>query len=201
VRTLNRLIAVTFAGAALACAGCSASHSSQPLGAPQMLADAGGGFGDVKSAIAIIHPTEGHKATGTVLFTQEADGVKVVAHLTGLAPGKHGFHIHEYGDCSDMAKADSAGGHYDPEGTHHHALPEKGGAHHAGDMGNISANGRGEATLETTLTGVTIAGDKDPILGRSVIVHEKPDTGAQPTGDAGGRLGCGVIGVANPKTK
>jgi Cu-Zn family superoxide dismutase len=133
---------------------------------------------------------------GKVTFNQTADGVVVVADVMGLTPGKHGFHIHEYGDCSDP-KGLSAGGHYNPEGEMH-GLP---GAmhHHPGDMGNLEADDSGNAHLEITLTGITIAGDKDPILGRSIIVHAKEDDGSQPVGNAGARIGCGVIGVAKAK--
>ena len=51
-------------------------------------------------AIAVLHPTAGNKVTGTVTFTEEADGVRVKANITGLTAGKHGFHVHEFGDCS-----------------------------------------------------------------------------------------------------
>jgi superoxide dismutase, Cu-Zn family len=144
-------------------------------------------------AIATIEPKSGSHVSGTV--TQTADGVQVVADIDGLTPGKHGFHIHQYADLSDE-KGEGAGGHYDPEHTHHHGLPGDPMPHHPGDMGNLIADDSGHAHLEILLTGVTIAGDKDPILGRSVVVHAKPDDGGEPTGNAGGRVGVGVIGVA-----
>jgi Cu-Zn family superoxide dismutase len=167
-------------------------------GAPSLAADPA----PVTAAIAVIRPTEGSQAAGLVTFTATDGGVKVVADVTGLSPGKHGFHIHEYGDVSDAAKAMSTGGHYDPEGTHHHALAGAEGTdapHHAGDMGNLIADETGKAHLEMVLTGVTLMGPTDPIVGRSVIVHAKPDDGGQPTGNAGGRVGAGVIGIAKPR--
>ena len=52
----------------------------------------------VVKAIAVLHPTDGNNVRGTVTFTQVGERVKVVADIEGLAPGKHGFHLHEYGD-------------------------------------------------------------------------------------------------------
>jgi len=157
----------------------------------------------ITSAIAVIGPTSGSQTAGTVTFTQTDAGVSVVADITGLAPGKHGFHIHEFGDISDAAKAMSTGGHFDPAGTHHHVLPEgataDGEAHHAGDMGNLVADDSGKAHLEITLPGVSLMGATNPIVGRAVIIHAKADDGGQPVGNAGGRVGQGVIGVAKGK--
>ena len=148
---------------------------------------------DVPKAIAVLVPTAGSKVTGTVTFTKAADGVKVVADITGLTPGKHGFHIHEFGDCSDP-KGESAGGHFNPT-KHQHAGPDA-SERHAGDMGNIEADASGKAHLEYTDKAMKLSGDGS-ILGHAVIVHEKvDDLTTQPTGNAGGRLACGVIGVA-----
>src|SRR3954470_24849529 len=66
-------------------------------------------FAQTTKAIAVLHPTQGSNVGGTVTFTASGDEVKVVADITGLTAGKHGFHIHEFGDCSDP-KAASAGG-------------------------------------------------------------------------------------------
>jgi Cu-Zn family superoxide dismutase len=157
----------------------------------------------VTSAIAVISPTTGSQAAGTVTFTQTDGGVKVVANITGLSPGKHGFHIHEFGDISDAAKAMSTGGHYDPAGTHHHTLVDAGSsggeAHHAGDMGNLEADDSGKAHLEIVLAGASLMGPASPIVGRAVVIHAKADDGGQPVGNAGGRVGQGVIGVAKAK--
>ena len=151
--------------------------------------------GDTTKAIAVLHPTQGSNVMGTVTFTQSGDEVKVVADLTGLTPGKHGFHIHEFGDCSDP-KGASAGSHFNP-GGHHHGAPDA-GDRHAGDLGNIEADASGKAHLEMSDKVMKLSG-ADSIVGHAVIVHEKADDlKTQPTGDAGGRLACGVIGVAKP---
>jgi Cu-Zn family superoxide dismutase len=147
-------------------------------------------------AVASLSPTAGQHCRGVVRFSQEGDTVKVVADLEGLTPGqKHAFHIHQFGDCS-APDGMSAGSHYNPEG-HQHGLPEAENRH-AGDLGNVQADDQGKAHYEITLNNVTIAGHKNPIAGRAVIVHAKPDDGSQPVGNAGGRIACGVIGVAKP---
>jgi Cu-Zn family superoxide dismutase len=149
-----------------------------------------------KQAVAVLHPTAGQKCQGVVRFTEEGDSVKVVADLEGLNPGqKHAFHIHQYGDCTG-ADGMSAGGHYNPEG-HEHGLPVTENRH-AGDLGNVEADSAGKAHYEITVKNITVAGSKNPIIGRGVIVHAKVDDGSQPTGNAGGRIACGVVGVANP---
>ena len=158
----------------------------------------GGSFalaGDVTKAIAVLQPTAGSTVAGTVTFTAAGDTVKVVADLSGLTPGKHGFHIHEFGDCSDP-KAASAGGHFNPS-NHQHGAPDV-AERHAGDLGNIDADASGKAHLEASDKAMKLAG-ADSIIGHAVIVHEKADDlKTQPTGDAGGRVACGVIGIAKP---
>lgn len=151
---------------------------------------------DPKQAIAVLSPGAGQQCRGVVRFTESGDSVKVVAHLEGLSAGqKHAFHIHQYGDCS-APDGMSAGGHYNPEG-HPHGLPESANRH-AGDFGNVTADDQGKAHFELTVNNISIAGHKNPIIGHAVIVHAKPDDGSQPVGNAGGRIACGVIGIANP---
>lgn len=117
------------------------------------------------------------------------------ADIRGLDPeSQHGFHIHEYGDCSHN-KAESAGGHYNPE-NHPHGLPSQDQPHHVGDFGNLTADNQGRAQLVKTVDKLTLSGHHNPILGRSVIVHADVDDGSQPSGNAGSRIGCGVIGIA-----
>jgi superoxide dismutase, Cu-Zn family len=145
-------------------------------------------------AIAVLHSASGSQVTGTVTFTKTGDTVQVVADITGLTPGKHGFHIHEFGDCS-AADASSAGGHFNPTKKPHGA-PDA-AERHAGDMGNLEADSTGKAHLELKENILKLSGENS-ILGRGVIVHEKVDDWSQPTGNAGGRLACGVIGVAKP---
>jgi Cu-Zn family superoxide dismutase len=152
-------------------------------------------LGQTTKAIAVLHPTQGSNVAGAITFTASGDQVKVVGDVTGLTPGKHGFHIHEFGDCSDP-KAVSAGGHFNP-GHKQHGAPDA-ADRHAGDLGNIEADASGKAHIDVTDTVMKLTGN-DSIVGHAVIVHEKTDDlKTQPTGDAGGRLACGVIGIAKP---
>lgn len=144
---------------------------------------------EATQASAVVNPTEGNQAQGTVEFTQEAGGVRVIANLTGLTEGDHGFHIHEKGDCS-AADGTSAGGHFNPEGKAHGA-PDA-AERHVGDLGNITAAASGQATYNRLDTHLDLNGDNS-IIGLAVIVHALPDDFSQPTGAAGARVGCGVI--------
>ena len=145
-------------------------------------------------AVAVIHPTMGNAVAGTVTFTNESGRVRVEAIVTGLSPGDHGFHIHEFGDCSG-GDGKTAGGHFNPTGSDHGG-PES-AERHAGDLGNITANANGHASMNRLDEVVTLQGDHS-ILGRGVIVHAGADDfTTQPTGAAGARVGCGVIGVHN----
>jgi Cu-Zn family superoxide dismutase len=145
-------------------------------------------------AVAVLHPTAGSKVSGTVTFTEVADGVQVWAEITGLTPGNHGFHVHEFGDCS-AADATSAGAHFNP--THEpHAGPDA-AERHVGDMGNIETDASGKAKLEYVDHQISLTNDERSVIGRSVVVHAKADDlNSQPAGDSGARVACGVIGRA-----
>ena len=148
---------------------------------------------EVTKAAAQLEPKSGSQVTGMVTFTKVGDEIQVVADIQNLKPGKHGFHIHEKGDCS-AADAASAGAHFNPTQKHH------GGPmnldHHTGDLGNLEADASGKAHLDwkgkLSFTG------KDSIIGRSVVVHEKEDDlKTDPSGNSGARIGCGAINAAD----
>ena len=154
------------------------------------------------TAVATIQAAKGaatqpsnQNVAGTVTFTEEKDGLKVVADLTALSPGKHGIHIH---DKADLTAPDltSAGGHWDPDGHKQHGGPiTEGDKRHAGDLGNLEADASGKAHYELTITGASIGGKND-IVGHSVIIHAKEDDmKSNPAGNAGGRVAGGVIAV------
>jgi len=145
-------------------------------------------------AVAVLHPTQGNNVSGTITFTEVADGVQVHAEVTGLTPGKHGFHVHEFGDCT-AADASSAGAHFNPT-KQPHAAPDA-TARHVGDMGNIEADTSDAAKLDYLDHNMSLANDERSIIGRSVVVHAKADDlKSQPAGDSGARVACGVIGRA-----
>ncbi|MES1182444.1 MAG: superoxide dismutase family protein [Myxococcales bacterium] len=138
-----------------------------------------------------IEAKSGSKLSGKAVLTETEGGVHVVLTLEGLEPGEHGAHVHEKGDCS-AADGASAGGHFNPQ-SKDHGLPgaEK---RHLGDLGNITIAKDGKGSLDITAPGANLkAGDAASFVGRSIIVHAKKDDGGQPTGNAGGRVGCGVI--------
>jgi Cu-Zn family superoxide dismutase len=133
----------------------------------------------------------GSKLAGKATLTETPEGVKVALALEGVKPGDHGAHVHEKGDCS-APDAASAGGHFNPA-THPHALPAT-SPRHLGDLGNITIGKDGKGTLEIVAPGANLkANDPNSFLGKSIIVHEKKDDGGQPTGNAGGRIGCAEI--------
>ena len=144
-----------------------------------------------QSAIAVLEPTAGNSAKGTVNFEQRGDKVLVEARLSGLAPGGHGFHIHEKGDCSSSDGA-SAGGHFNPT-SKPHGNPTA-ADHHAGDMPALVADPQGNASLRAELAPMSIGGGATDIIGKAVIVHkDSDDFTTQPTGNSGARVACGVI--------
>ena len=135
---------------------------------------------------------DGSTVSGTVRLEEVREGLKVSADIKGVLPGKYGFHIHENGSCADEGKA--AGGHFNPDQAPHGLLTKDGFSHaHAGDMGNIEVNSDGTGKLEMILPGLSLTQGKYNVSGKAIILHEKEDNFGQPTGNAGGRVGCGII--------
>lgn len=144
-----------------------------------------------KSIEVPLEAKSGSKLSGKAVLTETEGGVHVVLTLEGLDAGEHGAHVHEKGDCS-AADGASAGGHFNPA-SKDHGLP---GAdkRHLGDLGNITIGKDGKGSLDITAPGANLkASDPNSFVGRAIIVHAKKDDGGQPTGNAGGRVGCGVI--------
>jgi Cu-Zn family superoxide dismutase len=146
---------------------------------------------DGPSATATIRPASGSQVHGSVKFIQVGSRVRVEGEIAALTPGTHGFHIHEKGDCS-AADAESAGGHFNPQGKKHG--PPHSSDRHAGDLGNVQANEYGRANVSFTIDGLAVDKGTNGVIGRAVIVHANADDlRTDPTGNAGGRVGCGVI--------
>jgi len=143
------------------------------------------------TASATLAPTAGNTAAGTVRFVQLADGaVEVSVDLTGVPPGVHGFHVHDKGDCGDNGNA--AGGHFNPTASPHGTPATD--PHHAGDFGNVTADDRGVVNTKFTTRSVTVEAGANSAVGHAVILHANPDDlTTQPTGNAGGRIACGVV--------
>jgi Cu-Zn family superoxide dismutase len=149
------------------------------------------------TAYSNLAPTKGSSVSGTVNFTQHGDVVRVEAHVTGLSPGLHGFHVHEKGNCT-AADGSSAGAHFNPHNSAHGGpdAPQ----HHAGDLGNLSADASGTAVYRAEIRGFSLGTGDDSIIGRAIIVHANPDDlQSQPAGNAGARLACGLISKSEDK--
>ena len=142
------------------------------------------------TATATLAPTTGSTATGSAKFVQLADGaVEVTVDVTGVTPGVHGFHVHEGSQCG--ADGMAAGGHFNPTSTPHGAPHDD--AKHAGDFGNVTADGNGRVQVKFTTRSVTVESGASSVVGHAVVLHANPDDlKTQPTGNAGGRIACGV---------
>jgi len=136
---------------------------------------------------------------GTIYFDQasESDAVKVTGEVSGLKAGLHGFHIHEFGDNTNGCM--SAGPHFNPFNKEHGGPKHE--VRHAGDLGNVVADGSSVAKVEISDKKISLSGNLS-ILGRTVVVHADPDDLgdgghelSKSTGNAGARLACGVIGI------
>ncbi|MCL7025481.1 hypothetical protein MKW94_025917 [Papaver nudicaule] len=150
----------------------------------------------LKKAVAVLKGTS--KVEGVVTLTQEDDGPTTVnVKISGLTPGLHGFHLHEFGDTTNGCI--STGPHFNPNGLTHGAPGDE--VRHAGDLGNITANADGVA--ETTIVDCQIPlSGPNAVVGRALVVHELEDDLGKgghelslTTGNAGGRLACGVVGL------
>ncbi len=172
------------------------------LAAPMMLLSAKeeeqADHGGPRYAVAVIHGFGDSPAKGVVRFMATEDGVAITGEISGLKPGKHGFHIHEFGDCSS-ADPKCHGGHFNPDKKKHGGPNDV--ERHVGDLGNITANGRGIAKFDMKDRLIALSGPRS-IIGRAVILHAKADDlKSQPSGDAGDRIAGGVVGIATMHKK
>jgi superoxide dismutase, Cu-Zn family len=146
-------------------------------------------------AEAAIEPTKDDTAVnGTARFTQNADG-KVVLDLdvtiSKMANDTVAVHIHEHGDCGDAGK--NTHGHWNPTNKPHGKWGV--GEFHSGDIGNIVLDGSGKGSIKVDTDLWSVGGDvtKD-VIGKAIIVHSGVDDyTSQPAGNAGSRIGCGLI--------
>lgn len=150
----------------------------------------------IENAVCVLLAVGDSGVSGTIHFDVTGDSLHVTGTVNGLSPGKHGFHIHEFGDLRDAEKGLSTGGHFNPTGAQHGH--REGEDRHAGDFGNIEAGEDGVAKIDFEDKIASINGDHS-IVGHGVVVHADEDKFTQPSGDAGARVAIGVVGVANPE--
>ena len=148
----------------------------------------------VNSAVIALAPASGSLVSGRLSAMAMTDGVHITGDIGGLAPNStHGLHVHEKGDCS-AADATSAGPHWNPEG-HAHGMPDM--ESHLGDLGNmiVREDGKGAITIRKPAWTAGDGSDHD-ILGKAIVFHANVDDFTDPVGNAGARIGCGVIELA-----
>ncbi|KAL5835045.1 hypothetical protein ACOSQ3_014634 [Xanthoceras sorbifolium] len=158
--------------------------------------ETGGGKAIVK-AVALISSGDSN-VRGSLHFLQDSNGfTHVKGNISGLKPGLHGFHIHALGDTTNGCN--STGPHFNPLKKNHGAPSDN--ERHAGDLGNIVAGPDGVAVVSISDRQIPLSGQHS-ILGRAVVVHADPDDLgkgghelSKTTGNAGGRVGCGIIGL------
>ncbi|KAG9449528.1 hypothetical protein H6P81_009493 [Aristolochia fimbriata] len=151
---------------------------------------------ETKKAVAVLKGNT--EVEGVVTLTQEDTGPTTVqVRITGLTPGPHGFHLHEFGDTTNGCI--STGAHFNPNNMTHGAPEDE--VRHAGDLGNIVANANGVAEATIVDKQIPLTGPNS-VVGRAFVVHELVDDLGKgghelslTTGNAGGRLACGVVGL------
>lgn len=148
-----------------------------------------------ETATAAIKLANGTDA-GIVTLTEGTAGVLFKFELKGLPPGPHAVHVYETGKCE--GDFTSAGGIYNPLGAKHGFLHDEGPM--AGDLPNIYAGADGSVSAEILSPFLTLSTEAEESLfdadGAAVIVQEKPDNyEAEPDGDSGARVGCGLISI------
>ncbi|BDU18456.1 superoxide dismutase family protein [Lysobacter auxotrophicus] len=193
------LTPVLLAASVLALSACSSSSPTKSTAPAESTTtatpSAPAAKSTAKSATVNLASASGSLVSGKLTVVPMGNGVHLTGEIGGLSPGStHAIHIHEKGDCS-AADASSAGGHFNPSAQPHGKVGS--GAHHGGDMDNLVANAEGVAQVNQHAEGVTLGGGAaNDVAGKAVIVHAAADDyRTQPTGNAGGRVACGVITV------
>ncbi len=134
---------------------------------------------------------------GTATLTQESDGTRVVASVTGLPPGDYAIHLHGTGRC-DAPDFKSAGGHFNP-GMKQHGSQNPMGSHE-GDLPNLTVTSDGNGRIDYMRPGLRLKDGTAPLLdadGAAVVLHAGPDDyKTDPAGNAGTRIACGVLSLA-----
>jgi len=146
-----------------------------------------------QTGVADLVDGEGN-AKGKAVLTQQEDGIHVDLKVSGLPSGVHAAHIHSVGACT-APDFKSAGGHWNPEMKQHGRENPMGA--HMGDMPNMTVSDDGAGTLETVVEGATLTDGKDALFdadGAAIVIHAiADDNKSDPSGNAGGRIACGVI--------
>ena len=188
---------------ALLAAGCAADPEPAAPPEPGFSADAGpeAVASGVEAASAVLAELDGSGVSGTATFRQVGGALRVRVRIEGLAPGEHGFHVHEGASCApDSAgtPGGAAGGHLNPLASPHGPPSASKLARHAGDLGNVTAGPDGVAAGVVADSLLALSGPTS-VLGHAVVVHAgRDDLETSPGGDAGARVACGVVREGEP---
>jgi Cu-Zn family superoxide dismutase len=196
MRLPSSLITGFLAGALALGGGAALAQDATPGASPMATPET---VNLIMTPVTIANPDGNIVATAAI--SESADGVTLrITSLedSGLEPGEHGVHIHEFGTCDASGETPyaSSGGHYNPAGAEHGGPDSD--ASHAGDLGNLTVAEDGTIDFEITTTSVTLDPRGEATLsgpqGSSIIIHAgTDDLETQPSGDSGGREACGII--------
>jgi Cu-Zn family superoxide dismutase len=165
--------------------GCSKADE-RPAGA----SSSGSELAAARSASATLQAAPGVALSGKAEFTAGPEGVRARVKLADATPGKHGIHVHQKGDCSDIP-GKSMGEHFAPDHKEHGLLDAA--ARHLGDLGNIEVAADGTGAIDVLVPTATLDDGTQSYLGRALVIHEKEDVGTGPSGDSGTPIACAVI--------
>ena len=143
-----------------------------------------------RTARAEFQTAPGVELQGSAEFTSTANGVLARVKIEKAKPGKHGIHVHEKGDCSDIP-GKSMGSHFAPD-AHEHGLPGT-PARHLGDLGNIDVGEDGTGQHEIEIATATLDDGPRTFAGKALVIHEKEDVGTGASGDSGPPIACAII--------
>ncbi len=147
----------------------------------------------VKKAVAVVRASRTGRILGKIKFTENEDRtINIAVDIKNIATGRHGFHIHQYGDLTDE-KFNNVGSHFNPNNHEHSTLNIK--ERHIGDLGNIVADEYYKISMNFNNSNIKLSGPNN-IIGRTIIIHQDEDDGTGKVGNAGKKVAGGIIGIA-----
>jgi Cu-Zn family superoxide dismutase len=187
-RTRLTLCLTLIGSMAMAMAAVGCSKGDEPAGASATSGDDSPAA--ARSASATLEPAPGVTLSGKAEFTAGPEGVRARVKLQDATPGKHGIHVHQKGDCSDIP-GKSMGEHFAPDAKEHGLLDSP--VRHLGDLGNIEIAADGTGSVDVLVPNATLDDGTRSYVGKALVIHEKEDVGTGPSGDSGSPIACAVI--------
>jgi Cu-Zn family superoxide dismutase len=143
-----------------------------------------------RTASATLQAAPGVKLSGKGEFTSGPEGVRARVKIADARPGKHGIHVHEKGDCSDIP-GKSMGPHFAPDAKQHGLLDSQ--VRHLGDLGNIEVAEDGSGDVDVLVPNATLDSGASSYVDKALVIHEKEDVGTGDSGESGTPIACAVI--------